>query len=108
VPSAPTRTSTSAASATSADTPSFDLSPFKTDSSSFTTVGTTGFYWCDKPTLAVHCNDGHTEKLSRFGQDITGRLSGTELSETWGADLVRPPYPSTVVEISAEFTGRKR
>ena len=78
---------------------------FKTDSSSFTTYGVSGYFTCQRPTLAVRCSDGSTYDLFSWGQDISARLSGTEISGTWGSVFERTG--GSGVEITAEFKGSR-
>lgn len=78
---------------------------FKTDSSSFTTYGVQGYFTCQGPTLAVRCSDGTTYDLFSWGQDIAARVSGTEISGTWGS--VFDCQRTGGVEITAEFKGSK-
>ena len=79
---------------------------FKTDSSSFTTYGVQGWFTCQSPLLAVRCSDGSTYALFSMGQDISARLSGTEISGTWDAGF---DYNRTGVGfgITAEFKGSR-
>ena len=81
----------------------------KTDSSGFTTYGVSGYFTCQSPTLAFRCNDGTTHNLFAMGQDIAGRLSGTEVSGQWSAWFFDgPPYlGGTGVVTTAEFTGSR-
>ncbi len=78
---------------------------FKTDSGGFTTYGVPGYFTCQSPTLAFRCSDGTTHDLFSLGQDVAGRLSGTEMSGTWGSSFVATGVGA--VDISAEFKGSK-
>ena len=77
---------------------------FKTDSSSFTTYGVSGWFTCQRPTLAVRCSDGSTHDLFSWGQDIAARLSGNEISGTWSSDFA---IGGRIVEFTAEFKGSR-
>ena len=81
---------------------------FWTDGSRFTTYGVSGYFTCQSPTLAVRCSDGSTYDLFSWGQDISARLSGTEISGTWASDFDYQRTGSTVVEIAAEFKGSRQ
>ena len=80
---------------------------FKTDSNSFTTYGVSGYFTCQRPTLAVRCSDGSTDELFSWGQDISARLSGTEISGTWGSVFEKQRSGGTDLDITAEFRGSK-
>ena len=80
---------------------------FKTDSSSFTTSGVQGWFTCQSPTLAVRCSNGSTYELFSWGQDISARLSGTEISGTWGSVFDYGRTGNSGVEITAEFKGSR-
>jgi hypothetical protein len=79
---------------------------FKTEGSSFTTYGVQGWFTCQRPTLAVRCSNGSTYELFSWGQDISARLSGTEISGTWDSVF---DYSRTGVglEVTAEFKGSR-
>ena len=81
---------------------------FKTDSSSFTTYGVSGYFTCQSPTLAVRCSDGSTYDLFSMGQNIDGRFSGTEMSGTWGADFYYPGTGGQGFLIMTEFKGSRQ
>ena len=78
---------------------------FKTDSSGFTTYGVQGYFACQNSTLAFRCSDGTTHNLFSVGQDLAGRLSGSEMSGTWDSEFVATGVGD--VHISAEFKGSK-
>jgi len=79
---------------------------FKTDSSSFTTYGVSGYFTCQRPTLAVRCTDGSTHELFSWGQDISARLSSTEISGTWGSSF-EDIRTEGWLEFAAEFKGSR-
>jgi hypothetical protein len=80
---------------------------FQTDSGSFTTSGVPGYFACQRPTLAVRCREGSLYDLFSWGQDITARLSGTEISGTWVSVFYYQPTGGNGVEITAEFKGSR-
>ena len=73
------------------------------DSTGFTTFGKGGTYNCDRFELDYRCGDGTVHSILTFGEDISGRLSGTELTGTWQAFWVEG-Y-SGGIDMKAEFTG---
>jgi hypothetical protein len=79
---------------------------FQTDSGGFTTYGVRGYFTCQRPTLAVRCSDGSTHELFSMGQNIAGRISGTEISGTWGADFDYT-RTGTGFAVTAEFKGSR-
>jgi hypothetical protein len=80
---------------------------FKTDEGGFTTAGAPGSFTVSSPWMDFGCNDGTTDRLWAWAEGITGELSGTELSGTWGAMFERLSNEG-IVHVSAEFTGRRR
>jgi hypothetical protein len=76
------------------------------DSSGFTTFGKGGYYTCDQFGLSFHCADGTLHSIVTFGEDISGRLSGTELTGAWQAFWVEG-IDDVGVEMKAEFTGTR-
>jgi hypothetical protein len=79
----------------------------KTDSSSFTTYGVRGYFTCERPTLAVRCTDGSLYELFSWGQDITARLSGSEISGTWESAFDPLGTVGRGLHITAEFKGSR-
>ena len=85
------------------------------DSDGFTTVGVRGYFRCESGGLVrgFHCANGMQRDVFSWGQDISGRISGSEISGnlegTWdvfeAGDL---PYDSAVMETTAEYTGRRQ
>jgi len=90
----------------SGDYTSVFYADFKTESTGFTTVGARGFYTAN--TLSFRCSDGTTHRIYTFGEDISGRLSGTMMAGEWKADWYLGQEESWVGETTAEFTGRRR
>jgi hypothetical protein len=77
------------------------------DSGGFTTYGKGGYYTCDQWSLNFRCSDGTLHEISSFGEDIAGRLSGTELSGTWDASWFEGWLSGTAIEMKAQFTGTR-
>jgi hypothetical protein len=82
------------------------------DSSGFTTYGVGGTFTCKDAVRPFRCDDGTMHRLFSWGQDISGRVSGTEISGTWdanwedmgsGLSLGSPLSLNT----KAEFTGKR-
>lgn len=77
------------------------------DSGGFTTYGQGGYYTCEHPLLEYHCNDGTAHTIFSFGEDISGRLTGSEMSGVW--DAVWFERDDTYgVEMKAQFTGSRQ
>ena len=76
------------------------------DSSGFTTFGKGGYYTCDQFDLNFHCADGTLHSIFTFGEDISGRLSGTELTGAWQAFWLES-IDDVGIEMEAEFTGTR-
>jgi hypothetical protein len=78
------------------------------DGSGFTTHGKPGFYTCEHELLEFRCSDGTLHGILSFGEDISGRLSGTEMTGTWDAAWYEEVPPSGYgVEAKAQFTGTR-
>lgn len=81
--------------------------PPTADTSGFTTEGVQGYFTCRSLPQTFHCDNGTAYSLIPIAQDITGRVSGTEISGTWDADWIsRTSLPGTVMT-KAQFTGSK-
>ncbi len=64
-----------------------------------------GYYWSD--ILVFRCSNGTEHRLtSACGGGIIGRLSGNEISGTWG-DCLEDLADESIVELTATFTGRR-
>ena len=79
-----------------------------TDANSFTTYGVAGVFTCAAPTLSYQCNDGTVHKLMSDGQNIAGRVSGTQISGNWDSDWDQVPEGGYSVSTKAEFSGSKQ
>jgi hypothetical protein len=55
------------------------------DSSGFTTFGQLGYFDCKNAVQEFRCGDGTVHRLFSWGQDVSGRVSGTEISGSWEA-----------------------
>lgn len=78
------------------------------DGSGFTTYGKPGFYTCEHELLAFRCSDGTLHALFSFGEDLSGHVSGTEMTGTWDATWYEDVPPSGYgVEAKAQFTGTR-
>jgi hypothetical protein len=75
------------------------------DSSGFTTYGRGGYYTCDHWFLNFRCGDGTLHDIYSYGENIAGRLSGTEMSGTWDASWFESWGAG--VEMKAQFTGTR-
>ena len=73
-------------------------------SDGFTTYGQGGYYTCDHWSLNFLCSDGTLHDVYSFGENIAGRLSGTELTGTWDASWFEGLFTDGV-EMKAQFTG---
>lgn len=74
----------------------------------FTTYGRPGTYTCEQGTLPVRCGDGTTHSLVSFGQDISGRVTGDEISGRWSAGWLDESDGLRAIDFKAEFTGRRQ
>ena len=82
--------------------------PAAADSSGFTT--SSGFYKCraDFGTKGFRCYNGTEANLFTLGQNISGSISGDEISGKWTIswfDKVRQPI---ALETTIEFTGHRK
>jgi hypothetical protein len=83
----------------------------RAESDGFTTLGVPGFYSCTT-SLAVRdfvCANGTRRDLIRFGQNISGRISGNEISGRWDVEweIWEPGFRTYVgvVDTTAQYTG---
>ena len=90
----------------SGDHTSVFYADFKTDSTGFTTVGSNGVYAANA--LSFRCSDGTALRIYTFGEDISGRLSGTEMAGEWKADWYDAQDEYIGAETTAAFTARRR
>ena len=81
----------------------------KLDSNGFTTRGTNGIYTCrtDFATRNFPCSDGPQANLITFGQDVSGNISGDEITGTWEIAWV-DLYRDENVGTRSEFAGHRR
>jgi hypothetical protein len=78
----------------------------KADGSSFTTYGVAGYFSC-RDEVQIRCDDGTVHRLFIPGQDIAGRVSGTEITGTWDAFWLDWDHSSSGVATKAQFTGSR-
>jgi hypothetical protein len=76
------------------------------DSSGFTTYGQGGFYSCEQTFLDFRCSNGTLHSIFTFGEDISGRVSGTEMTGSWDAFWVEGMNDSGI-ETKAQFTAAR-
>lgn len=91
--------------------------PAMAEPDGFTTVGVPGWLSCEAPGLirGFRCSDGTLRDLMSFGENISGRISGTEITGNWsvswiviraGGDLGGMDDVGSV-ETVAQFNGRQ-
>lgn len=80
------------------------------DSNGFTTRGTSGFYTCrtDYATNNFSCSNGTPANLFTFGQDLSGTISGDDISGTWEIFWEDRLRGAVGVPTRSEFTGRRQ
>ncbi len=76
------------------------------DSTGFSTYGQGGYYTCENMPVPFRCPDGTLHGVFSYGEDISGRLSGTEMSGTWDASWF-DDLGFAGVEMKAKFTGNR-
>jgi hypothetical protein len=76
------------------------------DSGGFSTYDEVGYFDCDETFRPFRCGDGTARSLFSWGQNIAGRVSGTEISGTWDADW--DDMAGDGVGTKSQFTGRRR
>ncbi|HSL23227.1 MAG TPA: hypothetical protein VK886_16990 [Vicinamibacterales bacterium] len=81
------------------------------DSTGFV-FGAVGTYTCEPGREAVikgfRCANGTQLDLFAFGQNLSGRISGSEISGTWDVDWVDGYFGPTPLETKTEFTGTRQ
>ena len=77
------------------------------DGSGFTTYGKGGYYDCTGEPQVFRCGDGATHTLISFGQDISGRVSGAEITGTWEIFWYSRADPVSGVDVKTQFTGTR-
>ncbi len=55
------------------------------DGSGFSTYDAAGYYSCENWYLALRCSDGTQHNIFSIGENISGHLSGNEMTGTWDA-----------------------
>jgi len=66
-----------------------------------------GFYSCAGEPRIFRCADGTQYRFISFGQDITGRLAGSQIGGTWTVDWYEIPDDRSYVFVKAQFTGTR-
>jgi hypothetical protein len=80
----------------------------KGNSEGFSTVGVLGVFRCTRQwALAVRCGDQTTYDFMSFGQDISARVTGTEIAGEWFADWFEDRR-HIGFSTKAEFKGRRQ
>lgn len=84
--------------------------PVRVDGTDFTSVGVHAYYTCDPFTLIAgyRCSTGRVVSLITFGQDITGKTSGDDISGTWSAFWLSPSDDDLDLEATAQFSGKRQ
>lgn len=77
------------------------------DSSGFTTYGKGGYYSCEEFYLAFRCSDGTHHNIFSLGEDISGHLSGNEMTGTWDAWWFDGWEDYSGVGTTAQFTATR-
>ena len=77
------------------------------DANGFTTYGVAGYYTCEPFVLSYVCTDGSSHNIYTVGEDISGQLTGSELSGTWDAVWFEGDDPYGV-EMRAQFSGSRQ
>jgi hypothetical protein len=78
------------------------------EGTSFTTYGHPGYYTCSQEKMHVGCGDGTTRSLVSFGQGISGRVTGDEISGRWSASWLDESDWHRGIDVNAEFTGSRQ
>ena len=78
--------------------------PVRTENRGFTEGP--GYYSCTRERRVVNC-DGTLHSLMTFGQTISGRFFGSEVSGEWSASWMDLSDDEHDVEMKAQFTGSK-
>lgn len=75
------------------------------DGTGFTTYGKPGYYTCEDWYLDFRCGDGTLHSIFTIGEDISGHVSGNEISGAWGASWFDGWDDLTGVGMEAQFSG---
>jgi hypothetical protein len=65
--------------------------PAKAESDGFTTFGVGGFLSCETTTAVIRnfaCANGTLRDMQRFGEDISGHISGEEITGQWNVSWI--------------------
>lgn len=81
------------------------FTPFA-DRNGFSTYGQGGSYTCEPWFVNFQCTDGTQQSIFTFGENISGGLSGIEMTGRWDATWFERQSDSGV-EMKAEYTGAR-
>jgi hypothetical protein len=76
------------------------------DNGGFTTYGVHGYFDCKDLFRPFRCDDGTEHSLFSWGQNISGHVSGTQISGAWDADWEDMASGSGAA-VKAQFTGTR-
>jgi hypothetical protein len=80
------------------------------EDSGFTSEGVQGQYSCS-PLYVMEefrCTNGRYVSLFTFGQDISGRISGDDITGTWLMSWFDRRDNNVALEATAQYTGKRR
>lgn len=80
----------------------------RVDANGFTTYQQPGYYSCEQWHLPFRCNDGTQHDIFSLGEDIAGRVSGSEISGTWDAAWFDGPNGEVAILMKAQFSGHRQ
>jgi hypothetical protein len=80
------------------------------EGSGFTSEGIGGQYSC-KPWYVMEgfrCSDERNVSLFTFGQDISGKISGDDISGTWSMAWFDRLNDESALDATAQYTGKRQ
>lgn len=78
------------------------------DSGGFSTGQGSGYYHCVGEPQTFRCGNGETFSLTSWGQDISGRVSGSAITGAWGITWCVARNDSLgCVDVETQFTGTR-
>jgi hypothetical protein len=87
--------------------------PAKAEGDGFTTVGVPGFLSCEAGGIVrgFVCDDGRVRDLFSWGEDISGHISGNQITGEWsvGSAVLEPGSRNDVgwLETTYQYTGNR-
>lgn len=84
------------------------FTPVMDDSGGFTTSAPGGYYRCAQWYLDFRCNDGTLHGIFTIGENVSGRVTGNEISGVWSASWFDGWEDYSGIETRAEFTGKRQ